>query len=90
MSTVQIQFYDKMVTYDKFVNDLAARLASHIHIQEPDPPFVSQGKAFKIFGRANVERWRKKGDITPFVRPGKLEYETSKLRELQRREQDYL
>lgn len=90
MSIVHIQFPDKMVTYDKFINDVAARLASHIHIQETDPRFVTQGQAFKIFGRANVERWRRKGDITPCVRPGKLEYETSKLRELQRREQDYL
>ena len=30
MQIVQIQFPDKMVTYDQFVNDVAARLASHI------------------------------------------------------------
>ena len=87
---VQIQFADKMVTYDQFVSDVAARLVSHIRIQEADPRFMTQAKAFKVFGRANVERWRRKGDITPCIRPGKLEYETAKLRDLQRREQDYL
>lgn len=90
MQIVQIQFPDKMVTYDQFVSDVAARLASHIRIQEADPVFITQATAFKIFGRANVERWRRKGEVTPCVRPGKLEYETSKLRELQRKEQDYL
>ena len=90
MQVVQIQFPYRMVTYDQFVSDVAARLASHIRIQEADPLYITQSKAFKVFGRANVERWRKHGEITPCVRPGKLEYETAKLRTLQRREQDYL
>jgi len=89
MQVVQIQFPDRMVTYDQFVSDVAARLASHIRIQEADPLFISQSKAFKVFGRANVERWRRHGDIAPCFRPGKVEYETAQLRNLQRREQDY-
>lgn len=89
MQIVQIQFPDKMVTYDQFVNDVAARISAHLRIRDDDPKYITQNKAFKIFGRANVERWRKKGYVTPSKRPGKVEYETRKLRELQSREQDY-
>jgi hypothetical protein len=42
------------------------------------------------FGRVNVERWRREGKITPYKRPGKLEYRTADLRLLQRQSQDYL
>ncbi len=90
MPVVQIQFPDRMVTYDQFVADVAARLAGHIRIHQEDPEYMTQAKAFRVFGRANVERWRRKGDVTPSVRPGKLEYPTARLRELQRREQDYM
>lgn len=90
MQVVQIQFPDRMVSYDQFVSDVAARLSAHIRIQQADPKYMTQAKAFKVFGRANVERWRRKGYVTPCVRPGKLEYETARLRELQRREQDYM
>lgn len=51
---------------------------------------ISQRQAYKIFGRGNVDRWRKNGLIHPCVRPGKKEYSTRRLRELQRTEQDYL
>jgi hypothetical protein len=55
-----------------------------------DPEYISQRKAFKTFGRVNVERWRREGKITPYKRPGKLEYRTADLRLLQRQSQDYL
>ena len=42
-----------------------------------------------MFGRRNVERWRKQGLIEPSKRPGRLEYRTSELRYLQRQKQDY-
>lgn len=87
---LNLQFADKMVTYDQFVTDVAARLASHIRIQAEDPQYMSQSKAFKVFGRANVERWRKKGYLHPCKRPGKLEYRSEELRERQRMEQDYM
>ena len=90
MMVLNLQFADKMVTYDQFVTDVAARLASHIRIQAEDPQYMSQSKAFKVFGRANVERWRKKGYLHPCKRPGKLEYRSAELRERQRMEQDYI
>lgn len=86
---VQIVFSDKVVSYDTFLNDLTARLASFLENDKNEPEMVSQRQAFKLFGRGNVERWRKKGLITPSVRPGKTEYPTRRLRELQRTEQDY-
>ena len=87
---VQFQFPDRMVTYDQFVSDVAARLSSHLRVRTDDPLYMSQARAFKVFGRANVERWRRTGKVKPCRRPGKLEYETRKLRELQSAEQDYL
>ena len=54
------------------------------------PDFMSTRQAYKMFGRKNVERWRRAGKIQPYVRPGKTEYETAQLRLLQRTEQDYL
>ena len=43
-----------------------------------------------MFGRGNVERWRKQGKVTAYKRPGKVEYQTADLRLLQRIQQDYL
>lgn len=43
-----------------------------------------------MFGRGNVERWRKQGKVLAYKRPGKVEYRTADLRLLQRIQQDYL
>ena len=85
-----MQFPDHMVPYDVFIKDLSARIVSLIKSDKDDPEYVSQRKAFSMFGRKNVERWRKQGKIIPFKRPGKVEYKTSELRLLQRTIQDYL
>ena len=42
-----------------------------------------------MFGRRNVERWKRQGKIVPCKRPGKVEYRTAELRFLQRTVQDY-
>lgn len=84
-----LQFTDKSVPYKVFVDDVAARVVSLLKSDDKDPDFVSQRKAFEIFGRRNVERWRRQGKIKPCKRPGKVEYKTSELRLLQRVEQDY-
>jgi hypothetical protein len=84
-----IQFPDKMVSYDTFMNDLASRIAHQLQQAQSDPETISQRKAFQIFGRANVERWRKQGRIEPCKRVGKLEYRTADLRLLQQVKQDY-
>ena len=54
-----------------------------------DPEMVSQRQAYAMFGRGNVDRWRKQGKINPCKRPGKVEYRTVELRVLQQKQQDY-
>lgn len=85
-----LQFPDKCVPYGVFVKDVAAEVAILLQQYKDDPEYVSQNKAFAMFGRANVERWRKQGKIIPHKRPGKVEYRTADLRLLQRTQQDYL
>ena len=84
-----LQFADKSVPYRVFVQDVATEVAILLQQFKDDPEYISQNKAFAIFGRANVERWRRQGKISPRKRPGKLEYLTADLRMLQRTQQDY-
>lgn len=85
-----IQFPDKSVTYSTFLDDIASRVVALLKKDANDPEYISQRKAFEIFGRRNVERWRRLGRVKPSKRPGKVEYKTSDSRLLQRTEQDYL
>jgi hypothetical protein len=84
-----IQFKDHVIPYDRFLNDVAAKVVSFLKNDNNDPEYVSQRKAFKLFGRSNVERWRREQRIQTYKRPGKVEYKTSELRLLQRTIQDY-
>jgi len=84
-----MQFLDHLVPYDTFLNDLAARVVKMLKSDENDPEFISQRKAYSMFGRGNVERWRRQKKVVPFMRPGKVEYRTADLRLLQRTAQDY-
>lgn len=84
-----IQFPDKCVSYSTFLDDVAARIARIMKATNQDPEFISQRKAFTMFGRRNVERWRRNRKVTPHVRPGRIEYCTADLRLLQQTEQDY-
>lgn len=86
---ITLQFPDRMVSYATFVNDIAASIVKQLKESREDPDMLSQRKAYSIFGRGNVDRWRKKGLITPYKRPGKLEYSTTELRRCQSRQQDY-
>lgn len=86
---VLLQFLDCMISYETFLNDVSARIVKLLKSDKEDPEYVSQRKAFEMFGRRNVERWRKQGKIVPCKRPGKVEYNTSELRLLQRTIQDY-
>ena len=85
-----LQFVDHMIPYDTFLNDLSARIVRMLKTDRDDPEFVSQRKAYEIFGRRNVERWRRQGKVEAYKRPGKVEYRTADLRLLQRTVQDYL
>lgn len=88
--TVFLDFKNQLIPYDTFLKDLAANLVRMLKEEQNDPEYISQRQAYLIFGRRNVERWRKEGNIQPIKRPGKLEYRTSDLRLLQRTVQDYL
>lgn len=85
-----LNFSDKCVRYSAFLNDLSARIVHLLKLDANDPEFISQNKAFEMFGRGNVERWRKQGKVTAYKRPGKVEYRTADLRLLQRIQQNYL
>lgn len=69
--------------------DMAKKMADYLKEVKNDPEFISQNRAYEIFGKANVERWKKLNLISPAIRPGKMEYKTSILRKLQDIRQDY-
>jgi hypothetical protein len=85
-----IQFLDKLVSYETFMNDLSARVVRMLQSDATDPEYVTQRAAYSLFGRKNVDRWRRTGKITPSKGPGKMAYRMADLRLLQRTEQDYL
>lgn len=85
-----LQFFDRLIPYDTFINDLSARIVKLLKSDNNDPEFISQRKAYELFGRRNVERWRRQGKVEIYKRPGKVEYRTADLRLLQRTSQDYL
>lgn len=84
-----LQFIDKAVPYNIFIKDVAAEVVHALKTDSNDLEYVSQRKAYSMFGRANVDRWKEQRRIIPLVRPGKIEYRTADLRLLQRTEQDY-
>ena len=75
--------------YDVFLNDLVNKLVQALKDTHADPEFISQRKAYKLFGRRNVDRWRRQGKVVCYKRPGKVEYKTADLRMLQKTTQDY-
>lgn len=85
-----LQFPDKCVSYRTFIEDVAAQVVMLLKKETSDPERISQNKAFAMFGRGNVERWRNSGRLTISKRPGKVEYITAELRYCQRIQQDYL
>lgn len=87
--SIYIQFPDKVVSYETLLNDLSSRIVRKMQRAEADPETVSQRKAYAIFGRANVDRWRREGRVHPCKRPGKVEYFMADLRMLQQTQQDY-
>lgn len=89
MYNTTLDFSDKSVSYDTFVRDVATSVARMLSEARNDPEMVSQRQAYAMFGRGNVDRWRRQGKIEPCKRPGKVEYRTADLRALQRTKQDY-
>ena len=85
-----IQFADKIVSYDTFMNDLVSRIVSEVEKRKSAPEIISKRQAYEIFGRANVDRWIAENRLTIRTRPGKVELLTAELRRCQAVEQDYL
>ena len=69
--------------------DLAAKLADVMKSRSEMPEYICQRQAFRLFGRANVERWRREGKLTPHRRLRKVEYRITELYTLSARQQDY-
>lgn len=84
-----LQFPDRLVSYDAFLEDLANRVVFKMQQAQRDPKYLSQRQAYAVFGRGNVDRWRREGKVKPCKRPGKVEYCTADLRILQSKQQDY-
>ena len=63
-----IQFIDHEVPYDVFLNDLVNKLVQALKDTHDDPEFISQRKAYKLFGRRNVDRWRRQGKVVCYKR----------------------
>lgn len=85
-----LNFSDRSVSYETFLDDLSARLVKRLREDDMDPEYISQRTAYKMFGRRNVDRWRLESRVKPCKRKGKLEYRTSELRLLQRTQQDHI
>lgn len=76
----ECQFLDTTVTYDQFITDLATKIALKMHQVEKGQLEISQAQAYKMFGRADVERWVKNGKIEPVrISPGKKTIQTNRL-----------
>lgn len=85
-----LQFLDYLIPYDTFLNDLATKVVKLLKSDKDDSEFISQRTAYEMFGRRNVERWKRQGKVECYKRPEKVEYRTADLRLLQRTIQDYL
>ena len=86
-----LQFSDKTVTFEQFVDMLATKVALRIHQVEKGQLEISQAQAYKLFGRADVERWVRSGNLEPVrISPGKKRYRLIDLQKLASIQQKYL
>lgn len=63
--SLECLFADKSVTYGQFIDELATKLAEKIIMIENGEMEISKNKAYKMFGRSDVERWIKSGKLEP-------------------------
>ena len=86
-----LEFINKSVTFEQFVDVLATKVALRIHQIEKGQLELSQAQAYKLFGRADVERWVKSGKIEPVrISPGKKRFKLVDLQMLANVQQNYL
>lgn len=86
-----LQFSDKTVTFEQFVDMLATKVALRMHQVEKGQLEISQAQAYRMFGRADVDRWVKNGKLKPVrISPGKKRYRLVDLQELATIQQNYI
>jgi hypothetical protein len=86
-----LEFINKSVTFEQFVDVLATKVALRIHQIEKGQLEISQDQAYKLFGRADVERWVKSGKIEPVrISPGKKRFKLVDLQMLENVQQNYI
>ena len=86
-----LQFADQSVTFEKFVDLLATKVALRMHQEEKGQMEISQAEAYRLFGRADVERWKKSGKLQPCrISPGKKRYKLVDLQELASVQQNFI
>ena len=86
-----LEFINKSVTFEQIVDVLATKVALRIHQIEKGQLEISQAQAYKLFGRADVERWVKSGKIEPVrISPGKKRFKLVDLQMLANVQQNYL
>ena len=87
----EFHFLDTTVTFDQFVDSLAIKVALRIHQLEKGQLEISQTQAYKMFGKADVQRWIKSGKLMPSrISPGKKRYKLVDLQQLASIRQNYL
>ena len=87
----EITFANISVPFEEFVDALATKVALRIYQIEKGQLEISQTKAYRMFGRAAVDRWIKSGQLQPCrVMPGKKLYRLIELQKLASVKQNYL
>lgn len=71
MNEVQIQFADKMLSFDTFLSAIRNVVKEEVCKAVGKRPFLTQAKAYDIYGRKNVERWKREGKVKDFARGSK-------------------
>lgn len=84
-----VSIFGEEISYERFISDLASKVVSVMKAESEIPEFICQRQAYQMFGRANVERWRRTGKVIPYKRQRKIEYRTADLKQQQNNLQDY-
>lgn len=61
--TVQIQFADKMLSFDTFISAIRNVVKEEVCKAVGKKPFISQAQAYSTYGRRKVEHWVSKGYV---------------------------
>lgn len=89
--TIEIKYDNKLVQPDVFAKFLFPYILKlWFEHQRLSKDVISQREAYKTYGKGNVMRWKKNGELIPLsIRTGKIEYKVTDLEKLRNRFQDY-